>query len=188
MIQRCIRGDETAWRWLLEQHKERLFQMAVGMLGDESEAEEATQETFVRIFRHLAGFRGGSSLYTWACRICINLCLRRQEHTRKSRARQVSLDGMEATDRIEMLVQGETPEDELLERELAGYLRQELRSLPEKLQATLVLRKIDGLSYEEIAEVLGISLGTVKSRVHRARSLLKERLKDYIYGARNASQ
>ena len=141
----------------------------------------------MRIFRHLTAFRGESSLYTWACRVCIHLCLRRKEGIEQSRARLISLDGMEAPDQIEALAQGANPEEEFLESELADYLRRELRRLPEEYQAVLVLREIDGLSYEEIAETLGVTMGTVKSRVHRGRSLLKKRLKNYIYGARNAS-
>lgn len=187
LIRRCLEGDETAWRWLIEQHRERLFRVALSLLGNPSEAEEAAQETFVQIFRHLERFRGGSSLYTWACRICINLCLRRKERAGRSQKREFSLNDVEIPDRIEALIEAETPEDELVRKELAGYIRQEMRTLPEDYQAVLVLREMDGLSYEKIAESLGISMGTVKSRVHRGRLLLKERLKEFIHGGKDAS-
>ncbi|MFA6109263.1 MAG: sigma-70 family RNA polymerase sigma factor [Candidatus Latescibacterota bacterium] len=187
LIQRCVQGDETAWRWLIGQYRERLFRVAMGLLGHPSEAEEATQETFVQVFRHLAGFQGGSSLYTWACRICINLCLRRRERVRRTQQREVSLDSDEGIKRAAVVPGTPTPEDALLEEELSSHLHQALRRLPIEFQAALVLREIDGLSYEEIAQALGVSLGTVKSRVHRGRLILKERVKEYLEGAAYAS-
>ena len=187
LIQRCLQADETAWRWLIEQYKERLFRVALGFLGDETEAEEATQETFVRMFRYLDQFHGGSSLYTWACRICINLCLRSRQRTSRHREREVSLDEIEVRDFVTAVAGPATPEDKLLQQELVQYIHQELRHLPKEYQTVLILRELDELSYKEIAHVLGISVGTVKSRVHRGRLLLKERLSSYIDGVKHAS-
>lgn len=172
---------------MIEQHRERLFRVALGLLGEATEAEEATQETFVQVFHRLESFRAGSSLYTWACRICINLCLRRRERRQATRQRELSLDDVEHPDRLEALVRGTSPEDDLLRGELADHVREQLRALPDEYQGVLVLREIDGLSYEEIAQALGIGIGTVKSRVHRGRSLLRNRLADYVYGVNHAS-
>jgi RNA polymerase sigma-70 factor (ECF subfamily) len=164
---------------LVEEYRERLFRVALGFLGNGVEAEEVAQETFVQVFRHLGQFRGESSFYTWICRICVNLCLRRREQLSQAQVRESSEVEVEPVDT-------QTPEDELVQREQAAQLRRALRALPREYRTALVLREVNSLSYEEIAEVLGLPMGTVKSRVHRGRMLLKDRLSGYFQGVRNA--
>lgn len=165
---------------MVEEYRERLFRVALGFLGNGVEAEEIAQETFVQVFRHLGQFRGESSFYTWICRICVNLCLRRREQLRQVQERESSSE-------VEVEpVDTRTPEDELAQREQVTQLWAALRALPKEYRAVLVLREMNSLSYEEIAEVLGLPMGTVKSRVHRGRLLLKDRLRGYFQGERDA--
>lgn len=165
---------------MVEEYRERLFRVALGFLGNGVEAEEVAQETFVQVFRHLGQFRGDSSFYTWICRICANLCLRRREQLSQ-------VQEHESSSEVEVEpVDTRTPEDELVQREQVTQLRAALRALPKEYRAVLVLREMNSLSYEEIAEVLGLPMGTVKSRVHRGRMLLKDRLSGYFQGVRNA--
>lgn len=165
---------------MVEEYRERLFRVALGFLGKGIEAEEVAQETFVQVFRHLGQFRGESSFYTWICRICVNLCLRRREQLSQVQERESSSEP-----EVEP-VDTRTPEDELVQREQVTLLRAALHALPKEYRAVLVLREMNSLSYEEIAEVLGLPVGTVKSRVHRGRMLLKDRLSGYFQGVRNA--
>lgn len=168
---------------MVEEYRERLFRVALGFLGKGVEAEEVALETFVQVFRHLGQFRGESSFYTWICRICVNLCLRRREQLSQVQERESS-SGVEVEP-----VDTRTPEDELVQRKQVTQLRaalRALRALPKEYRAVLVLREMNSLSYEEIAEVLGLPMGTVKSRVHRGRMLLKDRLREYFREVRNA--
>lgn len=149
--------------------------MALRLLGDATEAEEAVQEAFVEIYRSLPGFRGESAFGTWACRICVNVSLRRRE--RLARARSVVAPAEEGdVDRVPATVDARptTPEAEAEQRELQDFVHAALERLPEEFRTALMLRELEGMAYAEIAAVLGTALGTVKSRVHRGRMLLKD--------------
>ena len=174
LVQRCANGDEAACADLVAEHQRMVVQLAINLLGDRDEALDLSQEVFLRVFRTIRGFRGQSSLRTWIYRIAVNQARNRHRFwNRRHRADQVSLDEHVAA-HGEFLSGGEsTPEQVLAQKELAGRLQHALDSLPFDQRTAIVLREIDGLSYEEIAYSLGIAIGTVKSRLTRARQALR---------------
>ena len=179
LVQRCANGDETACADLVAEHQRMVVQLAINLLGDRDEALDLSQEVFLRVFRTIHGFRGQSSLRTWIYRIAVNQARNRHRFwSRRHRADQVSLDEHVAA-HGEFLSGGEsTPDQVLAQKELAGRLQHALDSLPFDQRTAIVLREIDGLSYEEIAFSLGIAIGTVKSRLTRARHALRLELRE----------
>lgn len=179
LVQQCISGDEEACTRLVTDHQRMVYQLALHLLGDPQEALDVSQEVFLRVFRTLSQFRGRSTLRTWIYRIVVNQASNRLRWwRRRHRAQQVPLEEHAA-------VHGELPESRnfampdrvLQQREAAGHVWQALNGLPFDQRAVIVLREIDGLSYEEIGSALGIAVGTVKSRLARARSSLRAALR-----------
>jgi RNA polymerase sigma-70 factor, ECF subfamily len=155
-----------------------VFQLAFNLLGDRDEALDLSQEVFLRVFRTIHRFRGHSSLRTWIYRIAVNQARNRHRFwRRRHRADQVSLDQHLADHGDLISVVQATPERVLAQKELATQLNQALEGLPFDQRSAIVLREIDGLSYEEIAYSLGIAVGTVKSRLTRARQALRSELR-----------
>jgi RNA polymerase sigma-70 factor (ECF subfamily) len=179
IVQRCASGDEIACADLVAEHQRMVVQLAINLLGDRDEALDLSQEVFLRVFRTIHRFRGQSSLRTWIYRIAVNQARNRHRFwNRRHRADQVSLDEHVAT-HGEFLSGGEsTPDRVLAQKELAGRLQHALDSLPFDQRTAIVLREIDGLSYEEIAFSLGVAIGTVKSRLTRARQALRLELRE----------
>jgi RNA polymerase sigma-70 factor, ECF subfamily len=174
LIERCAAADEVACAELVAEHQRMVVQLAVNLLGDRDEALDLSQEVFLRVFRTIHRFRGQSSLRTWIYRIAVNQARNRHRFwRRRHRADQVSLDEHVAT-HGEFLSGGETTPDRLFaQKELAARLQSALDHLPFDQRTAIVLREIDGLSYEEIAFSLGVAIGTVKSRLTRARQALR---------------
>lgn len=179
LVERCAASDEAACAELVAEHQRMVVQLAVNLLGDRDEALDLSQDVFLRVFRTIRGFRGQSSLRTWIYRIAVNQARNRHRFwRRRHRADQVSLDEHVAA-HGELLSGGEsTPERILARKELARRLQEALDGLPFEQRTAIVLREIDGLSYEEIAFSLGVAIGTVKSRLTRARQLLRDRLRE----------
>jgi RNA polymerase sigma-70 factor (ECF subfamily) len=177
LIARCVRGDEAACADLVAAHQRTVFNLAFHLLGDRDEALDLSQEVFLRVFRTLSRFRGQSTLRTWIYRIVVNQARNRQRWwRRRRRADLVSLDDhlircgeIEAT--------GEVLPDRLLaSKETAARIWAAMERLPFDQRTALVLREVDGLRYEEIAFSLDVAVGTVKSRLTRARQALREEL------------
>ena len=175
LVQQCAAGDEEACARLVTDHQRMVYQLALHLLGDPQEALDLSQEVFLRVFRTLAQFRGQSTLRTWIYRIVVNQASNRQRWwRRRRRAQQVALDEHAAT-------HGELAEvavvraagSVLQQHEAAGPRVGRARQLPFDQRAVIVLREIDGLSYDEIATSLGVAVGTVKSRLARARESLR---------------
>ena len=179
LVQRCARGDEAASAELVADHQRMVVQLAINLLGDRDEALDLSQEVFLRVFRTIHRFRGQSSLRTWIYRIAVNQARNRHRFwNRRHRADQVSLDEHVAL-HGEFLSAGDaTPDRVLAQKELAGRLQHALDNLPFDQRTVIVLREIDGLSYEEIAYSLGVAIGTVKSRLTRARQALRLELRE----------
>jgi RNA polymerase sigma-70 factor, ECF subfamily len=179
LIQRCTEGDEAACAELVAEHHRMVIQLAVNLLGDREEALDLSQEVFLKVFRTIHRFRGQSSLRTWIYRIAVNQARNRHRFwRRRRRADQISLDLHLAT-HGDFISAGEATPDRLLaQKELATRLQQALDSLPFDQRTAIVLREIDGLSYDEIAYSLGIAVGTVKSRLTRARQALRLELRE----------
>jgi RNA polymerase sigma-70 factor, ECF subfamily len=179
LVQRCAEGDEAACADLVAEHQRMVVQLAINLLGDRDEALDLSQEVFLRVFRTIHRFRGQSSLRTWIYRIAVNQARNRHRFwRRRHRADQVSLD-QHIADHGEFLSGGEsTPDRVLAQKELATRLQQALDGLPFDQRTAIILREIDGLSYEEIAYSLGVAVGTVKSRLTRARQALRWELRE----------
>jgi RNA polymerase sigma-70 factor (ECF subfamily) len=174
LVQRCAAGDEIACTELVSDHQRMVVQLAMNLLGDRDEALDLSQEVFLRVFRTIHRFRCQSSLRTWIYRIAVNQARNRHRFwRRRHRADQVSLDEHLAT-HGDFVSEGEaTPEHVLAQKELAARLQAALDRLPFDQRTAIVLREIDGLSYDEIAFSLGVAVGTVKSRLTRARHALR---------------
>jgi RNA polymerase sigma-70 factor (ECF subfamily) len=179
LVQRCAVGEEDACAELVAEHQRMVVQLAVNLLGDRDEAMDLSQEVFLRVFRTIHRFRGHSSLRTWIYRIAVNQARNRHRFwRRRHRADQVSLDQHVAA-HGELVSTGEARPDRMLARkELAARLQSALDHLPFDQRTAVILREVDGLSYEEIAYSLGVAVGTVKSRLTRARQALRAELRE----------
>ena len=179
LIQRCAARDEDACAELVSEHQRMVYQLSLNLLNDHNEALDLSQEVFLRVFRTIQTFRGHSSLRTWIYRIVVNQARNRQRWwRRRHRSQQVSLDQhiQDHGELAEMVVSG--PDRLVGQKQLAERIRVALEGLPFDQKTAIVLREIDGLSYEEIGFSLGIAVGTVKSRLARAREGLRAQLRD----------
>ena len=179
LVQQCASGDEAACAQLVTDHQRMVYQLGLHLLGDQQEALDLSQEVFLRVFRTLPFFRGQSTLRTWIYRIVINQASNRQRWwRRRHRGQQVTLDdpavshGELAESRSFAM-----PDRVLQQNEVAGRVWAALDALPFDQRAVIVLREIDGFSYEEIAASLDVAVGTVKSRLARARQQLRRLLR-----------
>src|SRR5258705_408222 len=173
-LDRLRAGDVPAFEELVMTYQHRVFGVALRMLGSRAEAEEVAQEAFVRAHRALGEFRGDAKLSTWLYAITSRLCLNRLA----SGERRMTRQGEDALLRLSDA--GPRPDAALERRELESALGRAIAELPEDRRILVVLRHIEGLSYEEIAQVLELELGTVRSRLHRARADLKEKLERFL--------
>ncbi|HEX2341326.1 MAG TPA: sigma-70 family RNA polymerase sigma factor [Vicinamibacterales bacterium] len=175
LVQRCAAGDEDACAALVDEHQRLVYQLALHLLGDHDEALDLSQEVFLRVFRTIHRFRGQSALRTWIYRIAINQARNRMRWwRRRRRGQQVSLDDhVRAHGELPTESAAASPERVYRQKEVAGRIWQALEVLPFDQRTAIVLREIDGLSYDEIAFSLGVAVGTVKSRLARARESLR---------------
>ena len=177
LITKAKKGDQDAFGQLVLAHQNKVFSLCVHMMGNREEAEDMAQEAFLKAWRSLDGFQGESSFATWMHRLTTNICL---DYLRKQTRRQnisvaVSLDD-EETVFAEPADPGSDPQQELEKRERQRAVEKALQELPEHHRRALVMREVSGLSYQEIADALKLDLGTVKSRIARAREALRKRL------------
>jgi RNA polymerase sigma-70 factor (ECF subfamily) len=180
LVQQCATGDEVACARLVTDHQRMVYQLALHLLGDRQEALDLSQEVFLRVFRMLPQFRGQSTLKTWIYRIVVTQASNRQRWwRRRRRAQQVALEEHVATHGELEDARGESLPDRVLQQtETAGRVWSALNALPFDQRVAIVLREIDGLSYEEIAGSIGVAVGTVKSRLARARLTLRASLRE----------
>ena len=179
LVTRCAEGDEAACAELVAEHQRMVFQLAFHLLGNRDEALDLSQDVFMRVFRTLPQFRGQSQLRTWIYRIVVNQARNRQRWwRRRHRASQVSLDQHLEAHGEPTSGPEDVPDNVLAQKRLAEQLGHALDGLPFEQRTVIVLREIDGLSYDEIAYSLGVTLGTVKSRLTRARRALREVLQE----------
>lgn len=175
LVNRFKKGDASAFEEILLKHEDRIYNVCRYMLGNEDDADDAAQDTFIKAYRNLSDFRPDSSLYTWLYRIAVTTCL-----DYKKRPFFTSIFGgtREDDEVVSELPSDEPSPERLYESKQTGHaLRAGLKQLSEKFRTILILKEIEGLSYEEIADVLDISIGTVKSRISRAREELKQQMK-----------
>jgi len=179
LVQRCAARDEEACAELVAEHQRMVVALAVNLLGDREEALDLSQEVFLRVFRTIHRFRGHSTLRTWIYRIAVNQARNRHRFwRRRHRNDQVPLDVHVAAHGEFSSRIGEEPDRLLEQKELGERLQRALDRLPFEQRTAIVLREIDGLSYEEISFSLNVAIGTVKSRLTRARLALRADLRN----------
>lgn len=169
-------GSETAFDFLVTHYHAPVFNLIVGMLGDPSDAADGTQEVFLKAFKGIRSFRQGSSLKTWLYRIAIREALNHRRWFKRHLQKNVSIDAEpeEGQAKLEIEDMHATPFDQLASLEIQSVVQSALNQLPDVFRSSVILRDLEGLSYEEVAEVLECSVGTVKSRILRGRRALKE--------------
>lgn len=170
LIARLQKRDETAFEELLRQYEKKVYTLCFRMCGNSEDAEEAAQDAFLALWRGIDRFRQESSLSTWIYRLATNACIDTLRR-RKKQSGSVSLDDEELF--VDAVDTSPQPQETVEHRETQKLLQEGLSALPEEYRKVLILREIEGLSYTEIAESASIELGTVKSRISRGRSLLR---------------
>jgi RNA polymerase sigma-70 factor, ECF subfamily len=184
LIERLRGGDATALERVMEQFAPRVYRLAYGITRNEADAEEVVQDVFLSLFRKIDGFEGRAALGTWIYRISVNAALIKRRGKRaelevflEDHLPTFREDGHREGDRAMLLADwSETPEEELLSNETRRAVRRMIASLPDRYRVVLLLRDLEGLSNEETAEILGDSVASVKSRLHRARMALREQV------------
>jgi RNA polymerase sigma-70 factor, ECF subfamily len=175
-------GSETAFDWVVTHYHAPVYSLILGMLGDTSDAADASQEVFLKAFKGIRSFRQGSSLKTWLYRIAIREALNHRRWFKRHLQKNISIDAEpeEGTAPIEIEDLSATPFDQLVAHEIQDAVQGALQQVPEVFRSAVILRDLEGLSYEEVAEVLDCSVGTVKSRILRGRRALKEILEPLL--------
>ncbi|MER8447515.1 RNA polymerase sigma factor [Mesorhizobium sp. M1066] len=177
LVRRALARDGDAFRTIIKTHNQRLYRIARGVVRNDSEAEDIVQEAYVRAFAHLEAFRGDSSLATWLSRIVINEALGRL----RKRRRTVALPENPQAEIIRFpLNPSDDPERTMAQRQILQLVERATDSLPDVYRTVFVARVIEGLSIEETADLLGVRPQTVKTRLHRARALVRKALDDQI--------
>ena len=179
LISKCKRGDADAFGQLVDRYQQKVYNIAFRMTSNHEDALDLAQESFLRVYRALASYKGESAFSTWVFRIASNVCL--DEMRKKKRQPRIALStdslmaGEEGDYPIEIAAsEGGNPEQQLLQGEMRREIIQALNRVSDEHRLVLVLRDIEGYSYEEIADIVGVNVGTIKSRLNRARLALRE--------------
>jgi len=182
LVERAQRGDKRAFDLLVSKYQRKLGRLLSRFIRDSTEVEDVTQEAFIKAYRALPTFRGDSAFYTWLYRIGINtaenylVALGRRAPTTTTIDSEEA-EGFEDGDQLRDL---NTPEDELASKQVAETVNQTLGELPEELRTAITLREIEGLSYEDIANIMNCPIGTVRSRIFRAREAIASKLRPLL--------
>ena len=182
LVERAQRGDKRAFELLVLKYQRKLGRLLSRFVRDAAEVEDVTQEAFIKAYRALPGFRGDSAFYTWLYRIGINTAKNYLVALGRRAPTTTGFDHEEAEsfDDAEQLRDVSTPESELEGKEIANTVNRAMAALPEDLRTAITLREIEGLSYEEIANVMNCPVGTVRSRIFRARDAIAAELRPLL--------
>jgi len=182
LVERAQRGDKRAFELLVEKYQHKLARLVSRLVRDPGEAEDVAQEAFIKAYRALPSFRGDSAFYTWLYRIGINTAKNYLVAMGRRAPTSTAVDAEEAEDYDdgEQLRDINTPESLLLSKEIGATVNAAIESLPEELRSAIQLRELEGMSYEEIAKLMDCPIGTVRSRIFRAREAIAERLKPLL--------
>lgn len=181
LVARVQNGDKNAFNLLVVKYQQRIFNLILQVVRDVEEAEDLAQDTFIKAYRALAKFRGDCAFYTWLYSIALNNarnCL--ASRSRRPLVYDSEVDSEEPFESRERLTDIDSPESVALADEIGVAIHEALDALPEELRVALVLRELEGLSYDEIATAMGCPIGTVRSRIFRAREAVDQRLKGLI--------
>ena len=184
LIERCLRQENAAWDQILARYRRKVFHIAYKFTGKHDEAEDLSQEIFLKVFRSLDKFHRDADFSTWLSSVARNYCIDRYRASK--REKEVLVDDLLAFDQATASA-GSNPQRSLEDRDRRSFLRRGLDRLPEKLREAVVLRDLQGLSYQEMAERLGLPEGTVKSRINRGREELARLLLKAQQPARRSS-
>ena len=182
LVEKAQRGDKKAFGMLVEKYQRRLNRLLSRMVRDQSEIEDIVQDSFIKAYRAINNFRGDSAFYTWLYRIGINTA---KNHLVKLGKRpkamnEVDIEEIENFEDAPDLRNHETPESTMMSSEIVASVNQTIAALPNELREAISLREMDGLSYEEISGLMNCPIGTVRSRIFRAREVIAEKLKPLI--------
>ena len=186
LVKRVKTGDQRAFKLLVERYQRKIYAVALGMVKDKEEALDISQEAFVKVYKYLDHFKGDSSFYTWLYRITVNICIDALRKKQALRGEQVELDEAVKMDTAEANIGalgsrlGTNPQKSALRKELAEKIQQALETVPEKHRAILLLREVEGMSYEDLSRTLQIPKGTVMSRLFHARTKVQKILSEYL--------
>ncbi len=187
LVERAQRGDKRAFDLLVIKYQRKLARLLSQFIRDAAEVEDITQETFIKAYRSLPSFRGESAFYTWLYRIGINAAKNFlvAQGRRASTTNGFDIEDAENFEEGSQLRELNTPESELMSRQIAQTIHQTLQELPEELRTAITLREIEGLSYEEIANIMSCPTGTVRSRIFRARETIADKLQSVMEIGKN---
>lgn len=183
LVERAQRGDKRAFDLLVVKYQRKLARLLSQFIRDAAEVEDVTQETFIKAYRSLSSFRGDSAFYTWLYRIGINAAknfLVAQKRRASTTTNEFDIEVAENFEEGSQLRELNTPENELMSKQIAQTVHQALQALPEELRSAITLREIEGLSYEEIASIMSCPTGTVRSRIFRAREAIADKLQSVM--------
>ncbi|HEV8502898.1 MAG TPA: RNA polymerase sigma factor RpoE [Casimicrobiaceae bacterium] len=182
LVERAQRGDRRAFEMLVMKYQRKLTRLLSRLVRDPAEVEDVTQEAFIKAYRALPGFRGDSAFYTWLYRIGINTAKNYLVALGRRAPTSTSFDNEEAEsfEDADALRDNSTPEGEAIGKEIANTVNRAMEALPEDLRTAITLREIEGLSYEEIANVMNCPIGTVRSRIFRAREAIAAELRPLL--------
>ena len=182
LVERAQRGDKHAFGLLVSKYQRKLARLLSRFIRDSTEVEDVTQEAFIKAYRALPTFRGDSAFYTWLYRIGINTAKNHLVAMGRRAPTTTDIDSEEAEgfENGDQLRDLNTPESELASRQVAETVNQSLGELPEELRTAITLREIEGLSYEDIANIMNCPIGTVRSRIFRAREAIAEKLRPLL--------
>lgn len=181
LLQRLRQGEPQAYRELVDAYSPRVYRLALGMLGDPAEAEDVLQETFLSVYRNVGGFRGDSGLGTWIYRIAANASLMRlRRHKDTASLDETTEDGAEPKVAPSGGFWFWDPEEAALSGEVRQVMAQAIAELPEALRIVFLMRDVEDMPASDVAEALGLTVAAVKSRLHRARMFLRDRLSPYL--------
>lgn len=183
LVAGAIGRDEVSVRTLIQRYNRRLYRVARSIVGDDAEAEDVLQEAYVRAFAALAGYRGEASLGTWLTRIVVNEALMRLRHRKAHRLGPEAMGGMPGLAEIipfPLHASSPDPEIAMAQREICALVERAIDGLPQDFRTVLVARTVEGMSTEEVADALGLKPETVKTRLHRARQMLRAALDEHL--------
>jgi len=181
LVVRVQKGDKTAFDLLVRKYQHKVAKLVSRYVRDRREVEDVTQEAFIKAYRAIGGFRGESAFYTWLYRIAVNTAKNYLEsQSRRPPGSDMEIEGAELIESGAGLRDQATPERQMLTNEIASTVHRVLELLPPDLRTAITLREIEGMSYEEIAEVMDCPIGTVRSRIFRAREAIDQELRPLL--------